>query len=62
MNVQEIKNAVDEGLTVHYRNSSYTIIRDNKGQYLIKSGGGCIGLTYRDGVTLNGNEEDFYIP
>jgi hypothetical protein len=60
MTVQEIKQAVDDGKTVHYQNGSYTVVK-NFGDYLIKhTSGHMIGLTWSDDITLNGKEEDFY--
>lgn len=63
MNLQEIKTAVDAGKRVHWANAGYSVIRDSLGQYLIVYGlnGFTIGLTHRDGVTLNGDEEQFFI-
>lgn len=63
MNLIEIKAAVDAGLTVHQHNAGYRVIKDKIGQYLITFQGNdwCIGLTHRDGVTMNGKEEDFYV-
>lgn len=63
MTVEEIKTAVDNGKTVHCLNGAYEVIKDKKNQYLIKciSNGHCIGLTWTDNVTLNGQEKDFYI-
>lgn len=62
MNLQEIKTAIEEGKNVKWGNTSYDVIKDTKGQYLIKHAGGhCIGLTWADGVTLNGKEEEFFI-
>lgn len=61
MNLQQIKTAVDNGLIVHWANKGYKVIKDNKGQYFIVSNGFFIGLTWQDGVTLNGKEEQFYI-
>lgn len=62
MNLQEIKQAIADGKTVHWSNGAYTVIKDNLGQYLIKhSAGHCIGLTWADETTLNGKEEDFFI-
>ena len=63
MKLAEIKQAVQEGKTVHYHSALYTVICDAKGQWLIKysSNGYCIGLTWMDEVTMNGDEEDFYI-
>lgn len=62
MTVQEIKSAVDNGITVHWSNELYTVIKD-KLKYLIKcsSNNHCIGLTWKDGTTLNGKESEFYI-
>lgn len=62
MTVDEIKKAVDDGLVVHWVNSYYTVIKDKKGQYLVKCANGhCIGLTWMDGVSLNGKPEEFFI-
>jgi hypothetical protein len=63
MTLSEIKNAVDAGLTVHWSNGLYRVLKDKVGQYLIlcDQNDYCIGLTWKDGVTLNGKESDFYI-
>ncbi len=64
MKIAEIKRAVDEGLKVHWQNSEYVVISSSlHSRYLIRSiaTGHCIGLTWADGVTLNGKEEDFFI-
>lgn len=63
MNLQEIKQAIAEGKTVHWENQLYEVVLDKIGQYLIfcKLNGHCIGLTWADGVTMNGKEEQFYI-
>lgn len=62
MNIAEIKQAVDAGLTVHWANRGYRVIKDSIGQYLIKfdPNGHCIGLTNRAGDTLNGQEHEFF--
>lgn len=64
MNVEEIKAAVGRGLRVFWSNASYEVIHDTKNgcdQWLIRhSEGSCVGLTHRDGVTLNGRPEQFY--
>ena len=61
MTLDQIKNAVDNGLTVRWMNEGYKVIRDSIGQYLIWNyGGHCVGLTRRDG-TLRESERDFYI-
>lgn len=51
-----IRQAVDEGKTVYVGTLAYKVIKDNIGQYLIFCvlNDYCVGLTWRDGVTLNG--------
>lgn len=64
MKIAEIRRAVDEGLRVHWQNPEYEVIRSSvDSRYLIRSSatGHCIGLTWADGDTLNGKEEDFFI-
>lgn len=65
MTLDEIKAALDQGKTVHWSNSRYTVIKDIH-EYLIVCDIGtrkehAIGLSGRDGVTMNGKPEDFYI-
>jgi hypothetical protein len=62
MSLAEIKAAVEAGQTVHWKNTGYVVIKDRIGQFLVKftSNDSCIGLTHKDGVTLNGSEEDFF--
>lgn len=61
MTLDEIKAAVDAGRVVHWKNPSYRVIKDRIGQYLVMyANRNCIGLTHRDGVTLNGQPDDFY--
>jgi hypothetical protein len=66
MTLDEIKTAVRAGKTVHWSNAGYTVIEDSIGQWLIAflpgtSHENYIGLTWRDGITLNGKPEQFYI-
>ena len=63
MTLQEIKTAINEGKRVFWKSEGYQVIKDSINQYLIKCGynNHCIGLTWRDGVTMNGNEEDFFV-
>lgn len=62
MNLQQIKDAIEQGKTVHWANNGYKVIKDSKGRYFIMfHTGHCTGLTWLDGVTLNGKEEQFYI-
>lgn len=63
MTLNEIKAAVDAGKPVFWASLNYAVIKDNIGQYLIhsKCNNHYIGLTWRDGETLNGKEEEFFI-
>jgi len=51
-----IKEAVDKGIIVYCDSDAYVVIKDSIGQYLIKYiySEYCIGLTWKDGTTLNG--------
>ena len=70
MTLQQIKDAVEAGKTVHWANTAYTILKDNlrdgTHQWLIAYNHGqrtahYIGLTWQDGVTMNGRPEQFFI-
>jgi hypothetical protein len=62
MTLEQIKQAVDAGNVVHWSNEFYTVKKVQDTNYLIVAvNGHAIGLTWQDGVTLNGNERDFYI-
>lgn len=70
MTLQEIKDTVEAGKTVHWATEAYTVIkdqlRDGTCQWLIGYNHGqrdanYIGLTWRDGVTVNGRPEQFFI-
>jgi hypothetical protein len=65
MTLQEIIQAMKEGKTIHWGNEGYTIVGNPNevNSLLIKCGfnGHCIGLTWLDGVTMNGKEEDFFV-
>lgn len=62
MTVEQINQAVDNGMIVHWGNPMYTVIKDGNGRYLIKcDNGSSIGLTWNDGKTLNGKEEEFFV-
>ena len=64
MNVEQIKQAINEGKKVYWSNEAYPVIKDGIDQYLIKCSINecCILLTWRNnGVTLNGEESDFFI-
>lgn len=61
MTLEQIKTAVRSGKTVRWKTGAYRVIEDKVGQWLIHCPltGDCWGLTWRDGVTVNGNPEDF---
>jgi hypothetical protein len=66
MTLEQIKAAVDAGKTVHWGNSSYRVIRDRFGQYLIayRQGERCenyVGLTNVAGDLIE-SPDDFYNP
>ena len=63
MNLQQIKQAILGGKTVHWSTNNYIVMQDSKQQYNIAcvSNGSMIGLTWLDGTTLNGKESEFYI-
>jgi hypothetical protein len=64
MTAEEIKQAINQGFRVYWANKSYEVTK-GKGalaaEYLIKSDNGtCVGLTWCDGVTLNGDPKKFF--
>ena len=65
MTLAEIKNAVDSGKTVHWSNDGYRVttggVIDRVYSLRCDWNGWSMGLTWTDGVTMNGKEEDFYI-
>ena len=62
MELAEIQAAVDAGQAVHWEKSGYRVVRDGEGySVLCASNGYMSGLTWRDGVTMNGKPEQFYI-
>ena len=63
MTLSEIKTALSENKRVFHSSPAYEVKRDSIGQYLIicSLNDYTIGLTHRNGETMNGKEEDFYI-
>ncbi len=63
MSLAEIKAAIEAGQRVFWCNPGYEVIKDKLGQYLIKCrmNSSCMGLTHLDGITLNGDEDEFFI-
>lgn len=61
MNLEQIRQAVKLGLTVHWKNAGYTV-HDNHVVWMFGTPkANSIGLTWTDGKTMNGQPEDFYV-
>lgn len=62
MNLKEIKEALAKGKAVYWTSKAYRVTVDSRGQYFIKCeiNGYRVGLTWADGVTLNGKPEEFF--
>lgn len=62
MTLEQIKAAVLAGETVHYQNGGYVVTYDHGRFYILCTfNGSMIGLTWQDGVTMNGDEREFYL-
>ena len=62
MTLKEIKDAVAAGKTVCWAQNNYRVEQWKTGLNIVCTNNrNAIGLTHRDGVTLNGKEEEFYI-
>lgn len=63
MTLTEIKSAVESGQRVYWKNPGYQVVKDRIGQWHINCvwNNHCIGLTWADGVTMNGKPEDFHV-
>lgn len=62
MNLAEIKEAVNIGKTVNWCNESYQVVKHNDQWYMTcKANDSTIGLTWKDGKTLNGDPAHFFI-
>jgi len=63
MTLAEIQKAITENKEVRWMNDGYKVYQDSIGQYLITfiENDYTIGLTHQNGLTLNGNAQDFYI-
>ena len=64
MDLQTIKVAVLNGHTFYWSTSAYVVKYNERGGFniLYMPYGNCIGLTHKDGVTLNGKESEFFMP
>lgn len=63
MTLEEIKQAVDSGKLVYWMNKGYVVKKDRNGEYIIvyTPNDYTVGLTWQDGVTMNGEEQDFFM-
>ena len=64
MTLAEIKQAVDDGQKVYWSHTGYEVQKSpTTAEYHIvyTATGYMIGLTHRDGVTMNGRPRDFFI-
>lgn len=63
MTLSEIKAAVLAGKRVCWSNRAYEVVHDTLDQWFIRCtlNNSYIGLTWRDGVTMNGREHEFFI-
>ena len=64
MILKEIKQAIKDGKTVCYSKSPNDLIEDwgDQGLHIVcQSNRYAIGLTWKDGTTMNGKPEDFSI-
>lgn len=62
MKLHEIKYHLDNGRPVFWLSDMYQVTTNSAHEYVIECqlNGHCIGLTWSDGKTLNGQEQDFY--
>jgi len=63
MKLKEIKKAVDENKKVCWIADYYRVEKWHSNEYVITCtlNNNSIGLTHKDNITLNGNENEFYI-
>ena len=66
MELAEVKTAVLAGETVHWASSAYVVTHAGDDAHrgfciVCIHNDSAIGLTWRDGVTMNGDVEDFYV-
>ena len=64
MTLNEIKQAVNDGKTVCWKSEIYVVERNGtEDDYNIRctQNDNCIGLTWLDGKTMNGEPEEFFV-
>ena len=65
MTLEQIKKAVDQGKEVFWKTDGYRVVagtQKGSGEYFVvcTENQYTVGLTWRDGKTMNGNEIEFY--
>lgn len=62
MTLQEIKDAVDKGIIVIWKQPNYRVVKWTNGYHVVCTNNDhAIALTWKDGITMNGDEQDFSI-
>ena len=63
MKLQEIKDAVNNGKTVHWANEGYKVKRWQGDHWVVvcTHNDHAVGLTRVDGITMTHNEAEFFI-
>lgn len=62
MTLDEIKAAVESGHKVHWKHTGYEVIGSGDDMLInCVQNDNCIGLTWTDGVTMNGKAADFFV-
>ena len=62
MTLDQIKQAIDNGNTVYWSTKAYQVIKTDKTGYMVHCtiNDSYTGLTWLDGVTMNGKPEQFF--
>lgn len=62
MTLEQIKAAVNAGKKVFWASTLYEVRKDSNGSFNIvcTSNNNAIGLTWTDGITMNGEPEQFF--
>ncbi len=63
MTLQEIKDAVNAGKIVHWASGAYVVRKGKHDDWNIVCtlNNYTVGLTWTDGVTMNGKPEEFFV-
>jgi len=62
MELEEIIGHIVAGGTIYWKSPLYKVEAWHTGMMIVcQTNGHALGLTWTDGVTLNGDEKDFYV-